>query len=245
MIRTILIDDEQHCIDRVTYLMDRCPANFEVLSTCFSVAEGIAACELHEPDLVFLDIEIQDRTGFDFLKEITEINFQVIFTTAFDNYAIKAFQFSALHYLLKPLDIDDFNEAIQRYQERTSSNPPMKAQMKVLMDHISNNDAKLSIPTSTGYEFIDIKEITRCEADGSYTHIFYEKSHFTVSKPLKHYDNLLQSYSFCRVHNSHLINMKFVKQYTKGKGGYITMIDGTSIDVSTRRKDEFIRQLNS
>ncbi|GEQ85207.1 DNA-binding response regulator [Patiriisocius marinistellae] len=246
MIKTILIDDEQHCIDRLLYHIKRSTATFTVMATCSTVWQAVEACKLHKPDLVFLDIEIQEKTGFDFLREMPQINFQVIFTTAFDNYSIEAFKFSALHYLLKPIDIDDFNEAVRRYLDRIKpTSQQIDQRFRVLLDSINNNNSKLTLPTATGYEFVEITSINRCEADGSYTHIFTLDKQFTVSKPLKHYENLLENLSFYRVHNSHLINLKYVKQYTKGNGGYLTMEDGTTINVSARRKDGFLNTLNS
>jgi two-component system, LytTR family, response regulator len=245
MIKTIIIDDEQHGIDYLLSIMRSYKNTFNVIATCQSVEEALVATKNLQPELVFLDIKIHDKTGFDYLEQLGNINFEVIFTTAFESYAIKAFKFSALDYLLKPIDTDEFNYTVKRLEEKLLQTN-LSEQMKVLFHNLNGNDTqkKIAIPTLEGFQFLDIEDIIYCKADASYTHIFTNKNNkITVSKPLKHYDDLLSDSSFFRVHNSHLININHIKKYTKGKGGYVTMDDNTTINISTRRKEAFLKLL--
>ncbi|OUS02742.1 hypothetical protein A9Q86_02715 [Flavobacteriales bacterium 33_180_T64] len=242
MIKTLIVDDEQHCIDRIKKLIDDYGENLQIIATCNTVEDALKTTKKLRPDLVFLDIEIHDKTGFDFLEHLGAFNFNVIFTTAFDNYAIKAFKYSAMDYLLKPIDNDDFIGAIKRLEKRLT---PLdtELQIKMLLNNLQKEDHKkmIRIPTSTGFEVLEIKDIVHCEADTSYTHIYTKNNKILVSKPIKHFEDLLSDANFFRIHNSHLVNIDHIKKYTKGKGGYVTMSNNANIDVSTRRKEEFLK----
>ncbi len=176
-------------------------------------------------------------------QNISGINFEIIFTTAYESYALKAIKFSALDYILKPIDADDFKKTVKRLKEKLIQTN-LSERLKVLFHNLNSNDSskKITIPTSEGLTFLDITDIIYCEADASYTHIFTtNQTKITVSKPLKHFEKLLFDNHFFRIHNSHLINLKHIKNYTKGKGGYVTMNNNTAIDVSTRQKNEFLK----
>jgi len=242
MIRTLIIDDEQHCIDRIEKLINDYGKNLNIIATCSTVEDALKKTDALNPDLVFLDIEIHDKTGFDYLEQLGEFDFHLIFTTAFDNYAIKAFKYSAMDYLLKPIDNDDFIKAIERLNKRVSA-ADTEVQIKMLLNNLKKEDHKktIRIPTLDGFEILEIRNIIHCQAETSYTHIFTEQQKYMVSKSIKFYEDLLKDANFFRIHNSHLVNINHIKKYTKGKGGYVTMSNNSTVDVSTRKKEEFLK----
>tara|TARA_R110002111_G_scaffold248275_2_gene311815 strand:+ start:8411 stop:9145 length:735 start_codon:yes stop_codon:yes gene_type:complete len=241
MIKTIIIDDEKHCSDRILNLIEQHPNSFNVLAVIDSVDEALKIVPQLHPDLIFLDIKIHDKTGFDFLQEIDAITFKVIFTTAFDNYAIKAFKFSAIDYLLKPIDSDDFSDAIVRLKENLS-HQSMEHQLQNLFKNLKPNQKKvITIPSLTGFETLKVEDIIHLEADTSYTHIFTKDDKSMVSKPIKFYEDLLADNSFFKTHKSHLININHVKKYFKGKQSYVVMSNDAQVPISVRRKDDFLK----
>ncbi len=243
MIKTIIIDDEQHCIDAVLKLISNYPDVFNVLGTFNTVEAGLEATKKIQPELVFLDVKINNLTGFDYLKQIKNIDFNVIFTTAFETYAVEAFRFSALDYLLKPIDKDDFHDTVLKLKNVVET-LYLKNKIDVLLHNLKVENAlkRISIATPDGYVFVEVSDILYCNADVNYTHIYTKQGDkITTSKTLKIFEKLLLNNHFFRVHNSYLVNLFYVKKYTKGKGGYVTMKDKTNIDVSIRRKDEFMK----
>lgn len=248
MIRTIIIDDEQHCIDRLTDLIrNNCKESIEIAGAFQSVSTGLAAIKNIRPELVFLDVQIDSQTGFDLLKQVPEISFDIIFTTAYEKYAVQAFKFSAIDYLLKPVDPDDLLQAVEKLKEKISKDETAK-KVDVLIHNMKNlqgNTKKISIPTLTGLVFLQIKDIIRCQSDVNYTTIYLQdKTKLLVAKTLKEFEELLTEYNFFRIHNSHLVNLEYIKSYNKGKGGFVTIADGSEIEVSTRRKDLFLKKLS-
>ncbi|WP_179006397.1 LytR/AlgR family response regulator transcription factor [Winogradskyella forsetii] len=241
MIKTIIIDDESHCSDRILSLIERHPNTFNVLAVIDNVDEALRLVPQLQPELVFLDIKIHDKTGFDFLQEVGSINFKVIFTTAFDNFAIKAFKFSAIDYLLKPIDTDDFDAAVSRLKDNLSKQN-MEQQLQNLFKNLKPNQKKvITIPSLTGFETLKVEDIIHLEADTSYTHIFTKKGKAMVSKPIKFYEDLLAENSFFKTHKSHLINIDHVKKYYRGKQSYVLMSNDGKVPISVRRKDEFLK----
>ncbi|MEM5566830.1 LytTR family DNA-binding domain-containing protein [Psychroserpens sp. AS72] len=244
MIKTILIDDEQHCITRLLDLIGRHPNTFNVIATCTTVEDALDVVPKLQPDLVFLDIKIHERTGFDFLREIPEVNFKVIFTTAFDNFAIKAFKFSAFDYLLKPIDSDDFSDSIIRLKGELSQST-IENQIKNLFNNLKPEQNKIiTIPSLTGFETLKVEDIIHLEADTSITHIYTKDKKTVVSKPIKFYEDLLDDTVFFKTHKSHLINLKHVKKYYKGKQSYVVMSNDAQVPISVRKKDEFLRRFD-
>jgi len=208
-----------------------------------SLKEGIKMIREHQPDLVFLDVQIHDRTGFDLLRECGSINFKIIFTTAYDRFAIQAIKFSAIGYLLKPIDEDDLAEALNKLKETSVENTSLMAGV------IENNlqqpvkKRRLTIPTGNELIFLNIDEIIRCHSDVNYTTIYKtDKQKIVVAKTLKAFEELLTEQDFFRIHNSDLINLAYIKSYNKGKGGSVLLQDGTELEVSTRRKDDFLKK---
>lgn len=241
MLKTLIVDDESHCIERLIHLIERHPNTFEVVATCDSVERALEAVANTKPDLVFLDIEIHDKTGFDFLKQAKKTDFKIIFTTAFDSYAIKAFKFSAFDYLLKPIDIDDFNNTIIRLKKETRQKT-LEGQLENLFRNLNPDQNKIiTIPSVSGFETIKLEDIIHFEANTSYTYIYTEKERKLVSKPLKFYEDLLNEQRFFKTHKSHIINIDFVKTYHKGKQSYVTMTNNSHIPVSVRRKEAFLK----
>lgn len=247
MIKAIIVDDEQHCIDRLEKLVATyCSNEVELACSIKTIEDGIEAIRKIKPQLVFLDVEINDKTGFDLLQQLPEINFEVIFTTAYDKYAVQAFKFSALDYLLKPVDADDLQHAIKKLDQKVSQREV--AQKFDALFHnlksIQGTSKKICVPVINGLVFIQVSDIIRCESEINYTKLFLkDKQKLLVAKTLKEFEEMLIDYNFYRVHNSHLINLAYIKSYNKGKGGSVVMEDGSEIEVSTRRKDEFLKRL--
>lgn len=246
MIRAIIIDDEQHCVDTLAIkLQEYCP-EIKLLHTCRSAKTGIEAIEKLAPDLVFLDIEMPVMNGFQMLEQFENISFAVIFTTSFDQYAIKAIRFSALDYLLKPIDPKELIAAVHKVQFQKQ--PPLQEQYNVLFNHTHHKAGtfnKIAIPTSQGFEFVNCSDIVFCEADDNYTHFqLKDKKKITATRTLKDVEEQLQDFPhFLRVHYSYIVNMNEVSRYIRGEGGYLVMSDGTSVNVSRRRKDELLKWL--
>lgn len=192
-----------------------------------------------------MDVQLDEGTGFDLLKKLEDIKFDIIFTTAWEKYAIQAFKFSALDYLLKPVDADDLKQAISRLVEK---NPKIDTTQKLetLLGNFYGSGKRICVPVVNGLVVLKVEDIVRCESAINYTTLFLkDKQKLTVAKILKEFEEMLVDYNFFRVHNSHLINLAYVKSYNKGKGGFVTMMDGTDIEVSTRRKDDFLKKLTA
>lgn len=247
MIRTIIIDDEHYGRQSLQQaLVQYCP-EVEILISCESPEAGIAAIKALKPNLVFLDVQMPNMSGFDVLQQLSPIDFEVIFVTSYDQYAIKAIKFSAIDYLLKPLDVDDLIHAVQRVEENLQKNGKTQRYQSVLhnINYTSGKIEKLAVPTLDGIDFFRTDDIIYCEADGSYTTLYLSgKQKQVISKNLKDFENLLSGSGFCRVHNSHLINLGHVKKYIKGDGGYVILTDDHHVDISRRRKDAFLNGLN-
>ncbi|HEY5407036.1 MAG TPA: LytTR family DNA-binding domain-containing protein [Ginsengibacter sp.] len=249
MIRALIIDDEEHCIEGLQNLLVHDHKNFvEVAGNAKTVRDGIGAIALLRPDLVFLDVQIGEKTGFDLLRALPEINFEIIFTTAFEKFALQAIRFSALDYLLKPIDPDDLDMALIKLSNEKARKYTVD-KIDLLLQNTHKSDGlfkKIIVPTISGFEFLEIGNIIRCESDNNYTTIYIkDKQKMLVSKTLKDFEELLSGYSFFRIHNSHLINLSYIKTYNKGKGGSVILTDGTEVEVSSRRKDDFIARLSA
>jgi two-component system LytT family response regulator len=249
MIKAVIIDDEQHCIDRLTRLVVQHCAGTVKLSGSFStIEEGIKGIKLLQPQLVFLDVQIHDKTGFDLLQSLNERNFDIIFTTAFEKYAVQAFRFSAIDYLLKPVEAEELVQAVSKLSQKKHPDD-ISRKVEVLLENIDQlkqytPPKKIVVPTISGFELLPVIDIIRCQSDINYTTIFIkDKQKLVVAKTLKEFEEMLEPYNFFRVHNSHLVNLVYVRSYQKGKGGSVVMADGTEIEVSTRRKDDFLKKL--
>ena len=246
MIKAIIIEDEESSRRLLVDLLAEHFKNITVLAVCESAEEAKQALEIHRPDLVFSDVELDTDSVFDVLEQLAPIDFEVIFTTAYEKYAIQAIKFSALDYLLKPFGVEDLTSAINHYQERKNKYQPAR-QFEVLFHNLRGIQAsakKIALPTLNGLKVVALKEVVRCQADANYTTFFFAGEHkMMVTKTLKEFEELLEEYDFIRVHNSHLININHVTKYTKGEGGVVTLSDGAEVDVSRRKKEEFLQRL--
>jgi len=244
MIKAICIDDEPLARESIIDLLKLSKTNVEIVGEADGVESGLLALEKYNPDLVFLDIQLEDGTGFDLLKRLPRINFKLIFITAYEEFAIRAFKFSAVDYLLKPLNPTDFFLALNKVeilQEKESQQKHFEA----LLSHLNPNEKnkqKLVLRTAESIHLINIQSIMRCEASGGYTEFILENGKtILVSKGLIEYDELLSTCGFIRTHQSHLININFIESYEKTEGGYILMQDKTIVPVSNRKKESIIR----
>ena len=243
-LRIAIIDDEKHGRETIKTLINRNFDDIEICCEADSVASAIKLIENNQPDILFLDIELTDGTGFDILEAVnTDINFEIIFATAFNYYAIKAIKFSALDYLLKPVDVNELIVAIENAKFKILNKINRSQNINFLKKQLSKQATdKISLPTESGYIFVSIDDIIRCQAESNYTTFYFKNGKSVlISHTLKEYEELLKDNKFFRVHNSHLINMSYVVKYLKGKTPRVVMSDGTEIEVSLRKKDEFLR----
>jgi len=249
MINVVIIDDEQDAINSIELIINEYCSNAQVIGTASSAAEGRTVILNKKPDLIFLDIEMPRGNGFDLLEMLPDRNFEIIFITAYNNFAIKAFKYSAIDYILKPIDIDEFIEAVDRAEQRIFQQKKGGAKVNdkydILLENIkTSKPSKIMVPTSEGHIYIEIVNINRVEAEGSYSMIYLtEEKKILVSKNLKEFENMLSDNNFFRPHNSHLINLEHVKKYVVKDGGYIEMNDETIVPISRRRKESFIEKM--
>jgi two-component system LytT family response regulator len=244
MINAIIVDDEEKSRATLHKLVsNHCP-KVQIVELCDSVETAMKAIEKHNPHIVFLDIEMPFHSGFNLLERIKDPEFEVIFTTAYDHYAIKAIKFSAMDYLLKPIDVDELKEAVGRIDDKKNKPHDGYKKFELLLSNIKGKSVKIAVPTFDGLQMISADDIIKCVADESYTHItLMSKQKITVSKLLKEYEELLSDHNFFRIHNSSLINLKHVTKYIKGDGGYVVMCDGEQCEVSRRKKTELLNKL--
>lgn len=210
----------------------------KLLGSFESAESGIQAIKKLQPDLVFLDIEMPGMNAFSMLEQLITINFDVIFVTAYDHYALKAIKHNALEYILKPVDKEELIASVEKYQKKIP--PRINASNEPEPDN-----TKMVLSVREGFLFIDVAKIIRCEGDGNYTQVYLDDNHkYTASKTLKDFEKLLPPSTFIRIHKSHLINANFIKKYIKGEGGTVVMSDNSELEVSRRNKDYFMKYFN-
>lgn len=247
MIRSLIIDDvEKARVALKSDLADYCP-QIQVTGEADGVESGLRMISETSPQLIFLDIRMGDGSGFDLLERLQDKKVQVIFTTAYDEYAIKAFKFSAVDYLLKPVDPEDLIAAVKKVSEHTESPAPFP--LEVLMQNlkkIKDPDKKIALASSDKIIVVSLKDVVRCEAHGNYTLFFLsDKRQILVTRTMKDYEEMLEEYDFLRVHHSHLINLNFLKEYVKIDGTYAVMADGAEVPVSVRKRDRLLGRLGN
>ena len=236
----IIIDDESHCIKTLSSLLKSNFPEVNVLATCTESPMAYDLIQQYKPDFIFLDIEMPLLNGFDLLSKFDVLFFDVIFTTAYDSYAIKAIKYSALDYLLKPIDKEDLANAISKINNKQNTISKAQVQMATAM-HNKQLPGTIALPTAEGLTFASVNDIVYCTADGSYTRIYMtDKSEILLSKTLGDVDELLSEYNFFRIHHSTLINLKQVKKYIRGEGGEVVMSNGKSLIVARTRKSDFL-----
>ncbi len=247
MITTILIDDELHCNETLKIELARHCPELEVIGSYTSGKEGVAAIKELRPNLVFLDIEMPWMNGFEVLKQFDKVDFDVVFITAYDNYAIQAFRYSAVDYLLKPIKSELLKEAVAKVSANKKHELPsiqLESLLYNLKDNMTNN--KVVFSTSDGLEIVDTSTIYRCQSDNNYTHVYMQdQNKLFLSKTLKEVELMLESSKFLRVHQSHLVNIDYVKKFVKAEGGYLEMKNGDQVSVSKSKRDHLLTRLNS
>ncbi len=241
-LKAILVDDEQDSRDILeNYLKKYCPV-IQLLEKCDSVKTGLKAIEQHKPEIVFLDIEMPYGNGFDLLEQVNEINFETVFVTAYDNYAIKALNMSAAYYLLKPIDIDELVACVEKIHEQLKSQKePLHA--SVLLENLQqqNGPQKIMLPTMEGFEIVKLADIIYCEAHDNFTRFYFQdKQELLICRTLKYFEDTLPINQFIRIHRSHMINLEYVIRYTKGKGGYVTLENQKELEVAPKKKATFL-----
>jgi two-component system, LytTR family, response regulator len=247
MIHALIIDDETDAREALRMTIEKYCPEVSLLGVYDTPQKGLAAIQELQPDLVFLDVQMPHMSGFDLLQQLSPLSFEVIFVTAHDQYAIKAIRFSALDYLLKPVDVDDLMRAVSKVQERLQQKNSTYQYQSVLnnIQYSTRKIEKLAVPTLEGIEFFNTDDIIYCQADGNYTRLFLkDKQSKLISKNLKDFESLLRESGFCRVHHSSLIHMKHVQKYVKGEGGYVILTDNHHVDISRRKKEEFLKLLD-
>ena len=244
--KAVVVDDEVKNREGLAKMISQFCHDVEVVGIAEGVDEAIEIIDSHQPGLVFLDIEMPEKNGFALLEHYDSPDFQVIFTTAHAEYAIKAIKFAALDYLLKPVNLNELKIAVEK-AIKEAPHADQSERLSLLKENRGQGDFKfqrIALPTSEGVEFYDIPNILRCEADRSYCKFYFtEKKSVVVSKPLSEFEDLLQECNFLRIHKSNMVNMGHVTKYVKGRGGYVVLSDGSHVDVSVRRKDELMDAL--
>ena len=242
-LKALIVEDEQSSREILKGYVERYCKDVELCGMADSVEPALKLIRSHKPDLIFLDIEMPFGNGFDLLDQVDEINFDIIFTTAFSNYALQAIQVSASHYLLKPINIDELVEAVERVKEsRERENKYLSTQILVENVKLENQQLhKIVLPTLEGFEVVGVKDIIHCKADDNFTEFHLSGgSKKLICRSLKYYQQLLKDFDFIRIHKSHLINKNYVSKYRKGKGGTVVMENGDEIEISVSRKKEFL-----
>lgn len=232
-IQSFIVDDEPHNIENLTHLLQtHCP-NIEVVGSAISIKEALSGIHATKPDLLFLDIRLNNETGFDLLQQIVHSPIEVIFITAYDQYGVQAIKFAALDYLLKPVDSDELIKAVQKATE-TLSYKKQNEQLLFLVQELSaGKTKKIALPTQEAIRYVEVATIVRCEASNNYTYIFLQDGEkILIAKTLKEYADLLPSTKFLRTHQSHLVNRNYIKSWLKDEGGMLLLTNGTTIPVS-------------
>lgn len=247
MIKVLIIDDEAKARNVLKLYIEKLIPEIYRIENAESVDEAIEILKSYQPDIVFLDVEMPHKNGFRFLTEVNNPSFDVIFTTAYNQYAIQAIRFSALDYLLKPVDPEELKAAVMRHLEKNERKENQKDLYDNLVENISKKevkDFKIAVPSAEGFYFFMVDEILRLEADKNYTHIhLQQKRPFIASKTLKHFEDLLDDFSFIRTHKSHLVNPRHVTRLSNNSE-YLVLTDGSRVEVSRRKKDEVQKQLS-
>jgi two-component system LytT family response regulator len=244
-ITAMIVDDERNSCEALQLLLQQNCPSVDVVAISHSGADALQKIQTLHPQLVFLNIEMPSMNGFQLLERLPKVDFELIFTTSYDQYAIKAFKFSALDYLLKPVDREELEKAVQKAAQKLNGN--LSQQLQILLQKIHHPSVpvqRIALPTMQGLELVPVKDIISCSASNNYTELFLaDKKKLLVSRTLKEIEEMLDDYSFLRVHHSHIVNLNAIIRYIKGEGGYLIMSDGSTIDVSRSRKDELLKKL--
>ena len=242
-----IIDDEPKNLRVLKTMLDEYCPEITMISQATNPQEGIQVIREFKPELVFLDIEMPYGNAFDLLDQLMPVDFEIIFVTAFNNYTLKAFKYSALDYLLKPVNIEELKASVKRASERIRSKNINLQLNNFFHNFQKKNDShqKIALPSKEGFVFVAMSDIIRFESSSGYTYVFTRNGEKYISaKNIKEFEDLLSESIFFRIHNSHIINLNAVKKYHRGRGGYVEMIDGSMIEVAIRRREEFMKKFS-
>ena len=244
-LKAIIVEDELASRETLAvYLSKYCP-DVQLMGMAESVSTGLELINRAKPDIVFLDIEMPRGNAFDLLEQLGDVDFDIVFVTAFSNYAIKAINMSASYYILKPVDIDELVNAVEKIKKSKTEKKQLRP-TKVLLENLKTNEGhhKIALPLLDGLEVVQVKDIVRCQANDNFTDFhFRDKKKMMICRTLKFYEELLTTSGFLRVHKSHLVNLDHIKKYLKGKGGQLLMDDESVIDVSPQKKEELMSRI--
>lgn len=245
MLKAIIVDDEQASRDTLSnYLTKYCP-NVQILAQAESVKTAIPLIHKHNPDIVFLDVEMPYGNAFDLLQQVGDITFETVFVTAFSHYALKALNLSASYYILKPIDIEELVAAVDKI-EISRKLKKESLHNRIIVENINTVNKQLQkmvLPRLDGFDVVQVSDIIRCQADDNFTQFFFANGKKElVCRTLKFYEDTLSDYGFIRIHKSHLVNSQFIKRYVKGKNGTIIMTDGSELELSQQRREQFLEQ---
>ncbi len=247
MLRAIIVDDELNSRETLKLMLERYCPNVNVISMSDGYDAALESIKIFKPDIVFLDIQMPDGNGFKLLDQFEDIDFFVIFTTAYEEYALKAFKYNAIDYLLKPIIAKDLIDAIEKVSKNLNSNEVNFQNIKSILNELKQQkkSKKIVLSTAEGMHIVDTENIMRCESDDYYTKFFFvDGSTMLISKTLKEHEELLSDSDFFRPHKSHLINLNYVKSYIKSDGGSLIMNDGKEIPVSRRKREKILEILH-
>ncbi len=245
MIKAIIVDDELSAIKSLQWEIENFCQGIEICDSFTDPIEAISAINYIKPDCVFLDIEMPEMDGFQLLQNLKFRNFDLIITTAFDNYAIKAFKESAIDYLLKPIDSDDLTKSVAKIRVNKDKNT-LGNELKSVLKNFMSSTSKIALPLAGKTIFVNADEIYYCKADGNYCEIFFtNKTKEILSKKIKEVEEIINNNSFFRVHNSYLVNINYIKEFVKSDGQYLVLENGTSVPVSRSKKDALLQMLSN
>ncbi|MBL0314898.1 MAG: response regulator transcription factor [Flavobacteriales bacterium] len=242
-VEVIIVDDEVAQREQLSSRLSSHFPQLKVVALCASADEATIAVARHSPQLVFLDVEMPGMNGFEFLDSLKSIQFDVVFTTSHAGYATRAFRVAAIDFLLKPYPESDLSEAVNRFLQKQLSEQQPRLDI-LLANYKNRGDAKIALPTSSGYLFVRFQDVIRLESQNTYTTFFMkDKNQIVVSRTMKECEEMLTDSGFVRIHQSHMINLSLVKKFTRGEGGTVEMEDASHIEVSRRKKEEFLDAL--
>jgi two-component system, LytTR family, response regulator len=242
----IIVDDEKHCREVMEHLLHKHCRDIKLLANCAGGDEALIVLQRESPDILFLDIEMPGMNGFELLEKFQHPDFEIVFTTAYNEYAIKAIKHSALDYLLKPVDKDELIQTVQRAKEHKTLRASQRVDSLLEMLNSKKKNKRFAVPTMEGLIMVDSENILYCESDSAYCKIYFINSSkpLVISKTLKEVEEVLQGADFCRIHHSYVINMKCVQSYIRGEGGEVVLNNGTHLPVSRTKKQDFLSLLD-
>lgn len=243
MLNAIIIDDEPDNVQLLSLQLSMYCPQVKVIAECTKSEDGLAAIKYHNPDVVFLDIEMPRMNGFELLQQVGSIDFSLVFVTAYDKFAVKAFRYSAVDYLLKPIDIRELQDAVKKIEKKLNIQPDQIEHLKQQFDSKKIMPDKFALPYQNGVTFVALSDILYCEADGNYTQIkIITGQQYIISKTLREIQDILEERNFLRIHRQYIVNLNYIKKYVKGEGNYLVLQNDLTIPISRSHKERLIER---